>query len=97
MSIAGESWFGYRENSRENLVGIPTAYGLDDRWVGVLVPVVQKILSSRQSPGLLFGIHPTSYPLPTGALSTGIKRPRREADNSSSTSAEIKKTRVLVA
>jgi hypothetical protein len=40
MSISEESWLGYRENSRESLVGILTGLRLDDRWVGVLVPEV---------------------------------------------------------
>jgi hypothetical protein len=36
------------------------------------------------------GVHPTSYPMGTGALSPGVKRPGRESDHSP-TSAEVKK------
>jgi hypothetical protein len=36
------------------------------------------------------GAHPASYPVGTGALSPGIKRPGREADHSPPTSAEVK-------
>jgi hypothetical protein len=36
-------------------------------------------------------VHPTSYPMGTGALSPGVKRPRREVDHSPPTSAEVKK------
>jgi hypothetical protein len=36
-------------------------------------------------------VHPTSYPMGTGALSPGLKWPGREVDQSSPTSAEVKK------
>jgi hypothetical protein len=36
------------------------------------------------------GAHPTSYTMGTGALSLGIKRPRRESDHSPPSSAEVK-------
>jgi hypothetical protein len=35
-----------KEGSRDNVVGIATGYGLDDRGVGVLVPVRARIISS---------------------------------------------------
>jgi hypothetical protein len=38
------------------------------------------------------GAHPASYPMGTGALSPGVKRSGREADHSTPTSAEVKKT-----
>jgi hypothetical protein len=38
------------------------------------------------------GDHPTSYPMSTGALGPGVKRPKREADHSPPTSAKVKKT-----
>jgi hypothetical protein len=38
----------------------------------------------------LLGVHPTSYPMGTGALSQGVKRPGHEADHSPPTSAEGK-------
>jgi hypothetical protein len=34
--------------------------------------------------------HPTSYPMNTGVISQGLKRPRREADHSPPSSAEVK-------
>jgi hypothetical protein len=37
------------------------------------------------------GVHPTSYPMGTGALSPGVKRLGREADQSPPASAEVKK------
>jgi hypothetical protein len=37
------------------------------------------------------GVHPTSYPMGTGALSPGIKLPGYEADHSPSATAEAKK------
>jgi hypothetical protein len=36
------------------------------------------------------GAQPVSYPMGTGALSLGLKRPGREADHSPTSSAEIK-------
>ncbi|PNF15383.1 hypothetical protein B7P43_G01010 [Cryptotermes secundus] len=35
--------------------------------------------------------HSSSYPMGTGALSLGVKRPGREADHSPPTSVEVKK------
>jgi hypothetical protein len=37
------------------------------------------------------GAHPAFYPMGTGALCQGVKRPGREADHSPPTSAEVKK------
>jgi hypothetical protein len=36
------------------------------------------------------GAHPESYPMGTGALSPGVKRPGREADHSPPSSADVK-------
>jgi hypothetical protein len=44
-------------------------------------------MSFRQA----LGIHPTFYPMGTGALSPGIKRPELEADHSPPASDDIKK------
>jgi hypothetical protein len=65
--------------SRDSVVGIATSYGLDDRGVGVRVPV-----------GSLGSTQPPIQWVP-GALSTGVNRPGREADHSPPTSAEVKK------
>jgi hypothetical protein len=65
-------------------VGIATGYGLDDRGVGVRVPVGSRIFSTSSRPAL--GLtHPPIEWVP-GALSPG-----READHSPPTSAEGKK------
>jgi hypothetical protein len=41
--------------SRDSAVGITTGYGLEDRGVGVRVPVGSRIFSSPRSPDLLCG------------------------------------------
>jgi hypothetical protein len=57
--------------SRDSSVGIATGYGLDDRGVGVRVPVgVKNFLfstSSRPALGL------TSYPMGIGGSFPGVK------------------------
>jgi hypothetical protein len=40
------------------------------------------------------GVHPTSYTMGTGAVSVGVKRSGREADNSSPARAEVKKMQI---
>jgi hypothetical protein len=77
---------------RDSAVGIATRYGVDNRGVGVRVPVGSNIFlfstSSRPVPG---PTQPHIQWVP-GALSPGVKRPEREADNSPPSSAEVKKT-----
>jgi hypothetical protein len=60
-------------------VGTATGYGLDDRGVGVRVPVGSRIFSSSRRPDRL------------GTLSPVVKRPGCEADHSPPASAEVKK------
>jgi hypothetical protein len=43
-----------RNMSRDSIVGM-TDYGVDDRWVGVRVPVGSKIFSSSRRPDRLWG------------------------------------------
>jgi hypothetical protein len=69
--------------SRSSVAGIATGYGLDDRGIGVQVPV-----GSRPS---MTSIHPP-IPWVTGALSPEAKWLEREADRSPPTIAEVKKT-----
>jgi hypothetical protein len=71
-------------------VGIATDYGLEDRGVGVRVPVGSRILFSTSSRRVL---GPTQPPFQwvQEALSLGVKRSGREAGNSPPTSAEVKK------
>jgi hypothetical protein len=86
----------YSCRSRDSAVGITTGYGLDDRRVGVRVPVMSRTFSSQCHPDRIWG--PSSLPFNgTGAFSPGgVKRAAREADHSPSTRAEIKKTLVYI-
>jgi hypothetical protein len=75
-------WYG--RGSRDSAVGIATGYGLDDRGVGIRVPVGSRIFSSPRCPDRLWG--------PPSLLSPGVKRLGREADHSPPITAEVKKT-----
>jgi hypothetical protein len=55
-----ESW--------DSSVGTATGYWLDDRGVGVRVPVGSRIFTSTSR-----GIHPTSYPMSNGNSFPGGK------------------------
>jgi hypothetical protein len=77
--------------SRDRAVGIAIGYGLDDGEVGVRVSVRAKFFSIPRRPDVSEA-HPASYPMGNGALSPGLKRPRREADHPHPTSAEVKNT-----
>jgi hypothetical protein len=71
----------------DSAVGIATGYGMDNRGVGVRVPVRSRIFSSPLRPDRLWG--------PPSFLSNGYrgqKRQGREADHSPPASAEVKKT-----
>jgi hypothetical protein len=61
------------------IVAIMISYGLDDRGVGVWVPVGSKIVSTSSRPALGSTQPPIQWV--TGALSPGVKRPGREADH----------------
>jgi hypothetical protein len=54
-----------RRRSRDSAVGIATGYGLDDRGVGVRVPVGSRIFSSPRRPDRLWG--------PPNLLSNGYR------------------------
>jgi hypothetical protein len=72
--------------------GKATGYGLDDRGVGVRVPVRGKnFLFSKSSRLFLVSTHPPIEWV-TGVLSPEVKGPGREADHSPVTSANIKET-----
>jgi hypothetical protein len=82
----------YKLNNVENCGsadGVAADYGLDDRGVGVRVPVVTKFSSCRS--GRLWD-SPISYPVGAGALSSRVKRLDRGPDQPHPTSAEVKKT-----
>jgi hypothetical protein len=70
-------------------VGIATGYGLDDRGVGVRVPVGSRFFSTSSRPALRPSRPPIQWVL--GALSPGIKRKGRGTDHSPTASAEVKK------
>jgi hypothetical protein len=72
--------------SRDNVVGIATDYGMDDRGFGFRVHVVQTASGSTQAPMKW---------LP-GAVSLGINWSGREADHSPTASAEVKITWIYV-
>jgi hypothetical protein len=83
--------------SRDSAVGIATGYWMDDRGIGVRVPVGSSIFNSLCRSDRLWGppnLLSNAYP---GALSPGLKRPGCEVDNSPPTSAEVKKTWVCTA
>jgi hypothetical protein len=76
--------------SRDSSVGIAQGYGLDDRVLG---------FDFRRELGIFLfntasitALGPTQPPIQwiRGALSLGLKRPGREADSSTSSSAEFK-------
>jgi hypothetical protein len=65
---------------------------LDDRGVGVRVPVGLKIFTSPHRPDRLWDPPNLVSIVYLEALSPGLKRQGREADHSPPTSAEAKKT-----
>jgi hypothetical protein len=69
-------------------VGI-AAYGLENRGVGVRVPVGSRIFTSLYRPDRLWGQPPIQWVFVT--LTPGIKRLGHEADHSPPTSVEVKK------
>jgi hypothetical protein len=54
-----------QKGSRDSVVGIATGYGLDDRAVGVRVPIGSRIFSSPNRPDRLWG--------PPNLLSSGYQ------------------------
>jgi hypothetical protein len=79
----------YLGMSRDSTVSITTGYGLDDRGVGVRVPIGSRIFFTSSRPAL----GPIQPPIQwvTGALIPEVKRQGREADHSPPTSVEVKK------
>jgi hypothetical protein len=62
------------ERSSDGVVGIATGYGLDDREVGVQVPVGSRI-SHLHVVQTESEVYPTSYPMGTGGLFPGCEAP----------------------
>jgi hypothetical protein len=66
-------------------------YGLDDRAIGVRSPARAKDFSSILCVQAGSGAHPASCPMGTGGPFPGGKaRPRRDADHSPTSSADVK-------
>jgi hypothetical protein len=74
----------------DSSVGVATGYGLDDRIIGVHFPAGDWNFSLRHRVQTGSGAHPVSYPMDTGALYLGVKRPGTEADHSLPSSVEVK-------
>jgi hypothetical protein len=72
--------------SWDSAVGIATGYGLDDRGVGVQVPVGSRIFCYPRRPERLWKT--TQPPI---QWVPGVKRQGREADHSPPVSAKVKK------
>jgi hypothetical protein len=91
-------WSAFRRlRSRDGAVCIATGYGLDDRGVGVRVPVESRILFSPRRPDRLWGpAQPPPIQWVPEALSPGVKRSGREADYSPPASADFKKMWIYI-
>jgi hypothetical protein len=77
--------------SVDTIVSIATGYGLDNRGVGVWVPVGPRIFSSPRHPDQLSGppnLLSNGY---QGCSPRGVKQQGREADHSPPTNAKVKK------
>jgi hypothetical protein len=83
-SWLGNVGFFYRS------VGIALGYGLDDRVSRVRFPEGAGNFSLHYRVQNGSGAHPASYPMGTRGSSLGVKRPRREADHSHPSNAEVK-------
>jgi hypothetical protein len=81
-------------SSRDSAVGIATGYGLDDRRVGVGIPVGKNFHFSMSSRRAMGSTEPRIQGI-TGSLSPGVKRPGCEADHSLP-AREVKKTRIYI-
>jgi hypothetical protein len=93
------NWFSFRlffvllltvVRSRVNSVSIVSDYGLDNRAIGVRSPAGAKDFSSSLYVQTGSGTHPASCTMGTGGPFPGGKaRPRRDADHSPPSSAEV--------
>jgi hypothetical protein len=68
--------------SRDSAVGIAIGYGLDDRGVGVRLPVVGSRITLLHVVQTGSGVHPASYPMSTRGSFPRVKRAGREAGHS---------------
>jgi hypothetical protein len=89
------SFMNLNPKSRSDAVGMATGYVLDDRGVGVRVPIGSRIFSFPQRrPALGLAQPPLQWALET--LSLGVKRKGSEAGHSPPTRAEVKKTFIYI-
>jgi hypothetical protein len=79
-------WDRYSK-SRDSSVGIGTGYELDDREVGVRVPIVSRFVFSPRRPDRFLG--PTHTPI---QWVPGVKRSGLKTDRSALSSSEVKNT-----
>jgi hypothetical protein len=78
------------KNSRDSSGVIALGYGLDDRGSRVRFPEGAGNFSLHHRVQNGSRAHPDSYPMGTRGTSLGVKRPGREADHSSPSSAKVK-------
>jgi hypothetical protein len=87
----------YRWLSRDSAFGIATGYGLDARGVGVRVSGGEIVFPLSHVVQTCSEAHRPPIQWLPGALSSGVERPGREADNSPATSAEFQKMWIYTA
>jgi hypothetical protein len=77
-------------DGRDSSVGTATNYGLDDRMIGVRIPVGDRNFSLHHSVRTGSGIHSASYPVGIRGYFPGVKRLGYEVDRSPPSSAGVK-------
>jgi hypothetical protein len=80
--------------SRGGSVDVTKVYGMNGRSS---IPFVENRFSIVHSVQTDYGTHPASYAVVKGTLSPGVKRPVREANHSSLSSAEVKNDGAIIA